>query len=134
MLYRTATEQTTHDSIIEGLAEIYIRNDFRVWTNPNQQKNKDFSGVYPDVIVKLQDDDSYWIFEVETDASINDNEAEQWKDYGQRFKFLLTVPVKTKATAEEIVTRKQVKNVFFITYKQNPNGTISFTGLPGEII
>lgn len=80
LLSRTAADQSKHDYLVRALASIYESEHHNVRTNPGRERNEEFHGVYLDVVVGIYNEfERYWLFEVETEESVNDAEAEQWK-------------------------------------------------------
>ncbi|HUV03561.1 MAG TPA: hypothetical protein VMX94_00470 [Armatimonadota bacterium] len=130
MATRTLNAQSEHDAIIAAIAGIYQRNGFEVWTNPGSSQNQRFNGMYPDVIVKLKNQNSYYILEVETGDSVNDSEVQQWTTYRTLFNFTLVVPAQALATAETLVSTHGAPMMRFATYVLNMGGTATFSSLP----
>jgi len=131
MALRIYAEQNVHDEVVRGLASIYTDRGFQTCKNENQQKNMDFNGLYPDVIVRLKGENKYWLFEVETESSITSKEAEQWKQYGQTFPFFLMVPSSMVAQAQVLISENNIQNVNLRQYEHNSRGGQTFYGLPG---
>ncbi len=106
MAIRTTLDRSEHDRIVSASAATYGElqsKGYKVSINPGGEKNQ-FVGLesnprYPDVVVWMPDSfgstkgKAAIVEEIETADSVNDLEAEQWKDYGSLgIKFLLVVP------------------------------------------
>lgn len=99
-------DRSEHDRIVRASATTYgdmVSKGYKVSINPGGEKNQfvgpEFNPCYPDVVVWIPDSfgstkgKAAIIEEIETADSVNDLEAEQWKDYGSLgVKFLLVVP------------------------------------------
>jgi len=133
MANRKSDRQSDHDAAVAGLASVYRDKGFSQWSNPNGEKNKDFDGRYPDVIVKSKDGDGYYLFEIETDDSVSEDEASsQWKDYDSTWScWYLGVPVDNEGEAKRLCQKHGIKNCRIKTWRQNQDGTHTFWGLPG---
>lgn len=106
MAIRATLDRSEHDRIVRVSAATYgewISKGYKVSINPGGEKNQfvgpEFNPRYPDVVVWMPDSfgstkgRAAIIEEIETVDSVNDSEAEQWKDYGSLgIKFLLVVP------------------------------------------
>lgn len=106
MATRSILGYSEHDRVVRASAATYgerVKKGYKVSINPSGEKNQSvgptYSPRYPDVVVWMPDSigssngKASIIEEIETADSINDIEAEQWKDYGSlAIKFLLVVP------------------------------------------
>lgn len=82
MANRQQITQSEHDSVIRTACENLDRVNYRIYSNPNQEKNTSINGHYPDIIITTINDDSVkFLIEVETADSINNSESKQWKIY-----------------------------------------------------
>ena len=82
MANRQQITQSEHDSVIRTACENLDRVNYRIYSNPNQEKNTSINGYYPDIIITTINDDSVkFLIEVETADSINNSESKQWKIY-----------------------------------------------------
>lgn len=89
---------------------------------------------YPDVCVwkpsfpGSNSGDVSVIEEIETEESVTDNEAEQWKDYASLGiqMFRLIVPKSKVSTAKQIVEKKKIAVTEIWSYTIT-NGTVSFS-------
>lgn len=85
---RSVEDQSLHDVIIGWLRHALGERGQTSFENPGQEKNFPVGGHYPDVVVvEEQNAEVHLIdhlYEVETDASVNDTEAvHQWKPYSE---------------------------------------------------
>jgi len=133
MAWRMESVQSVHDARVRGLMGIYTGKGYTAWCNPDGEKNKALNNRYPDVIVKMKNEDSYYVFEVETDDSVTQAEAEgQWKDYSGAFQhWYLAVPAGQEETAQELLADNGITNCTVVTWKANEEGGYTFYGLPG---
>ena len=96
-MLRTATEQPSHDQIIQRTVLVYLMQGFDVVSNPGQGKNFTLDGRYPDVLAFDKGSHALEILaEVETDSTVEQGHAqEQWVPFaasvyirGAQFKLL----------------------------------------------
>jgi len=136
MARRTQKKQSKHDAAVAGLKSNYAEKDYTTWSNPNGKKNKKFKGYYPDVLVKVKGKkDRYYVFEVETDDSVTQDEAEaQWVDYDEAYSqcWYLAVPKGQKANAQALLDNNEIEHCEVVTWQRNDDGTHTFWGLPGS--
>lgn len=121
--------QDFHDFVITEAVKALNQNDYDIYINPNQQKNAGINDNYPDIVMTEKGGKTVkFIIEVETDDSINLNEAEtQWKKYANEIKatFYLLVPESSAFKAKELCHKVGV-NVRFATYSREANAILTF--------
>lgn len=105
-----AHEQTLHDKVIESAKEQLDKLNHDVFTNPDGLKNMGVETsrglLYPDLIITNKNVKKVKIIiEVETDSSINEFEAKQWKEYADYINapFWLLVPHAKKDLTKTIL-------------------------------
>jgi hypothetical protein len=114
--------QPEHDQVVRASAETYnqlVQQGYKVAINPGSEKNQQVgSGNYPDVIVWRPNPPpnqasgiAIIIEEIETEDSVTQAEAAQWKQYGQLgvSKFILLVPVSKVRDALNLVQANGVR-------------------------
>jgi len=141
MRNRRGDKQSEHDAVVSASARTYsgwTNKGFKVSVNPNGQKNqfvgKSESPLYPDVVVwephssGSSSGKAHIIEEIETDDSVNEQEAGQWSDYGSMgiSTFNLVVPASRKNDAVEIIRRKGISGVTRVQGYYIRNGRIEF--------
>ena len=134
MATRTSSWQSEHDDVVHAAGQIYRAKGKHVWVNPGSQRNMAWNERYIDVIAAdSQKPDRAWVTEVETADSVSDTEAKsQWNDYAQVYKkWHLAVPVKSENEAKELLKKHGISKCAVITWWRYPNGTYSFSSLPG---
>jgi len=111
-----------HDSIINTVASALESQGFFVKTNPNQKKDnpverKGGYTYYPDLFV-IENEKVTRVYEVETEDSITDEEAEnQWKPYSDgAADFYLVVPEKSLSKAKELVNKYNIDVKDYYTF------------------
>jgi len=133
MADRKPDRQSEHDAAVAGLASIYRDRDFSQWANPDGERNEEFGGRYPDVIVKSKEGGGYYLFEVETEDSVRDDEAySQWLDYDSVWTvgWYLAVPAHMEAEAKRLCAARGIKHCQTKTWKRDDSGTFTFWDLP----
>jgi hypothetical protein len=101
-MVRSKNEQFLHDWVIEKLKEKYSRLYKEVHINPGEEKNFEFKGYYPDVVF-VNYGQIVLIAEVETEESINEEEAKEWKGLSNLgVQLVLLVPKEMQNAAREI--------------------------------
>lgn len=128
--------QSEHDLVVQRSATTYedsIRTGHKISINPDGQKNQRIGGEgnekYPDVVVWMPSSPgsssgtAKIIEEIETEESVNENEATQWKEYaGLGIPiFRLIVPKSKAAEAKAIVEKKKigVSDIWIYTITSN---------------
>jgi hypothetical protein len=113
--------QNEHDSVIQAAYNNLDKINHKVYINPNQQKNTNIDGQYPDIIITPANDNTVkFVIEVETSDSVNTNEVQQWKIYSQLGgTFYLLVPFESKALAELLCRQNGIKARFGTYRVQN---------------
>ncbi len=127
MAFRLYT-QNEHDSVIQAAYDNLDKINHRVYINPNQQKNTNINGKYPDIIITPAGDNTVnFVIEVETSESINSNEVQQWKTYSKLGgTFYLLVPIASKVLAELLCRQNGVKARFGTYRIQNGRYMINY--------
>lgn len=115
--------QNLHDLVVQTAFDNLDKTNYRVYKNPGQEKNTSIDNkYYPDIIITgLNDNQVKFIIEVETDDSINIDEAQnQWKVYAENIRatFYLLVPFAKKQIAISLCKQIGI-SVRFGTYKTN---------------
>lgn len=105
---RSRDEQFLHDWIIEKIKEKYSRLYKEVHTNPGKEKRFEFKGHYPDVVF-INYGQVVLIAEVETQETINEEEAEEWKELSNLgVQLVLVVPKDMRNAAREVCWKKGI--------------------------
>ena len=135
------TSQSEHDKVVNASASTYPdleKKGYKISVNPNGEKNlglgPDNNKQYPDVIVGKPESPGSGsgtaeiIEEIETEESVSDDEAEQWKDYADLGikTFRLIVPKSKASDAKKIVEKNKIA-VNEIWYYTLANGSVNFT-------
>lgn len=137
-LIRSTTNQNLHDKVVKDIAKSRFDGiKYDVYTNPNGEKNAyigpEENKVYPDIVVLEKGYDrrtGIAIGEIETDDSINDNEAEQWSEYSSSvIPFYLYIPAGYAQTTIDIMKKKDIKISGLRTYKYLATGEIVVTNI-----
>lgn len=118
MALRNYIAQNEHDNVIQAALNNLDKVNFTVYTNPNNQKNANINGHYPDIIITPKNDNTVkFTIEVETADSINSLEINQWRTFSQLSgTFYLLVPLSSKNLAELLCRQNNIK-VRFGTYR-----------------
>lgn len=99
---RSPDEQFLHDWVIRQLEHQLSRQYTEVHINPGDEKNHEFAGQYPDVVL-VNYGQVIMIAEVETAETINTAEVAQWKELsGHGVKLSLVVPREAQNEARDI--------------------------------
>ena len=127
--------QSEHDTVVHALKALYEHHGKRVWINPGSERNYAWCGRYIDVIVveNIREPSVAWVIEVETEDSVTDEEARnQWRDYDQAYqqRWHLAVPMKSAASARELIQQYRIEHCNLATWVLAPNGVYTFNGLP----
>jgi hypothetical protein len=127
MAFRPYT-QNEHDNVIQAAYNNLDKVNYRVYTNPNQQKNTSINGHYPDIIITAANENTAkFVIEVETSESVNNIEVQQWKTYSHLGgTFYLLVPYSSKALAELLCLQNGIKARFGTYRIQNGSYIISY--------
>jgi hypothetical protein len=128
MAFRQHLSQNEHDSVIQAAYNNLDKINHRVYTNPNQQKNTNINGHYPDLIITpINDNTVKFTIEVETADSVNNAEVHQWRTYSQLGgTFYLLVPYASKNLAELLCRQNNIKARFGTYRIQNGRYIISY--------
>jgi hypothetical protein len=128
MALRFNNTQNEHDLVIQAACNNLDKINYRVYANPNQQKNTSINGQYPDIIITPANDSTVkFVIEVETPDSVNNSEVSQWKTYSQLGGiFYLLVPFASKATAELLCRQNGIKARFGTYRFLNGNYLINY--------
>jgi len=129
-MHRTPEHQFQHDHTIASLASHYARRQCDVWTNPANDVSKEFSGLHPDVIV--HDKKGYFLFEIETEESISEEEAlSEWAEFDHAWKvWYLAVPAPKRNDAINVVHSMGIEHCKVVTYQEHEDGIPTFSGIP----
>ena len=99
---RSTDEQFLHDWVIRKMHEKYSRLYSEVHINPGEEKNFDFKGKYPDIVI-VNYGQVIQIVEVETRETINTERIPKWKDLSELgAKLTLMVPKELQGPARDI--------------------------------
>ncbi len=105
---RSRDEQFLHDWVIGKIKEKYSRLYKEVHTNPGGEKGFELKGHYPDVVF-VNYGQIVLVAEVETQETINEEEAEEWKDLSNLgAQLVLVVPKEMQNAAREICWKKGI--------------------------
>ncbi|GIW46468.1 MAG: hypothetical protein KatS3mg078_0345 [Deltaproteobacteria bacterium] len=105
---RSKNEQLLHDWVIERLKEKYSRMYKEIHVNPGNEKNFEFKGHYPDAVF-VNYGQVILIVEVETQETINAEEAQEWKELSELgVQLVLLVPRELQNLAREICWKKGI--------------------------
>ena len=111
MAKRTARDQEQHDLAIRRIcrARLSRRPGWEFYTNPGDCRNyalvlPDGARVYPDIVGRRRGDgSSSYIAEVETESTVTEGEAAQWKQFAELGKrFILYIPAGSLLYAREL--------------------------------
>lgn len=99
-------EKLIHDWMISYLNEKLSKSYDKVMSNPGEEKLNEFKGHYPDLILSNHGL-IMAIMEVETEGSITQEKADQWKTLsGLGAKLILMVPKTAKARVIELLWKQ----------------------------
>ena len=121
---REKIPQGLHDWVISKTVEKLYRTarekKKEIYTNPNQEKNYDVKGLYPDIVVynpKTKKVDA--IDEIET--VVGETEKNQWKDFAELKipYFSVTVPLDEVANAKKIINDNKIEVSSLWSYETN---------------
>jgi hypothetical protein len=132
MAYRY--DNRSHDWVLEKTVQEFYSSDGKiVHKNPNQQKNADIDGFYPDIIVCDKNGNVKTIDEIETEESITDSETEQWKNFSRLDvgHFSLTVPEEKVNELLQLLAKHSISVSSVWAYTIGLNNAISFTKVRG---
>jgi hypothetical protein len=105
---RSKDEQFLHDWVIGKIKEKYSRLYTEVRTNSGKEKNFELKGQHPDVIF-VNYGQIVLVAEVETQETINEEEAEEWKDLSNLgAQLVLVVPKEMQNAARDICWKKGI--------------------------
>lgn len=110
-----------HDWVIEKTVSLYAeakKKGRKICTNPNQKKNCDVNGLYPDIVVydpKTKKVTS--IDEIETE--VGEIEKNQWEDFAKLgvSYFSVTIPASEVANAKKIIKNNKIAVASIWSYK-----------------
>ena len=115
---RTIQSQKLHDAVVITLKEFYLkkRNADDVIINPGDDTKAAIKGLYPDVI--SQTGDLLTVLEVETDETVTEQEALEWKTFNDIIgQFYLVVPEQAEAEAKALIKQNGLTHCKICTYK-----------------
>ena len=107
---RKELTQKEHDKLVSEIAKRrFSYNDGSItYVNPNGEKNFAVDDQYPDIVVAM-DESVQTIGEVETEETVTEDEAEQWKTYARlNDYFYLYIPKSKVADAKTIIKTKKI--------------------------
>ncbi len=105
---RSRDEQFLHDWVIGKIKEKYSRLYKEVHTNLGEEKSFELKGYYPDVVF-VNYGQTVLVAEVETQETINEAEAEEWKTLSNLgAQLVLVVPKEMQNAAREICWKKGI--------------------------
>lgn len=105
---RSRDEQFLHDWVIGKIKEKYSRLYKEVHTNLGKEKSFELKGYYPDVVF-VNYGQTVLVAEVETQETINEAEAEEWKTLSNLgAQLVLVVPKEMQNAAREICWKKGI--------------------------
>jgi hypothetical protein len=139
MAQRSRDSQLNHDRWVAVIAREHFAfpNDFQPnWeaiTNPGEERNigivlKDRSIACPDIVVRDRlagpgTNDAMLIAEIETEDTVNDAEAEQWRQFGSSdCNFYLYVPRGSGKKALKLLESTRARGVY--EYNEDRNGNV----------
>lgn len=125
---RNNTKQTEHDKVVTASAATWQNKPGRVvHTNPGGDKNFSVNGDnYPDVVVVDNQNQLLAVEEIETEESVNQNEAEQWEKYsGFGVRLNLVVPESHVSEAQRLTS--SISSVIVQGYRIGPGGQVIFS-------
>lgn len=103
-----------HDWVIEKSVEQQYgsikKKGRKIYTNPNQKKNYDVDGLYPDIVVYNPEKKKVtFIDEIETE--VGEIEKNQWEDFAKLgiSGFSVTIPLSEVAAAKKIIKENKIK-------------------------
>ncbi len=115
---RQQEEKSFHDQAVADIAEVKFpfptedKPNWKTYLNePDQTMGISMNGsqIYPDIVVEnTQKNTVALIGEVETESSVNQDEASQWKEYSEAGTLLLYVPKGTEHTAKSLISKNQI--------------------------
>jgi hypothetical protein len=86
-----------HNWLVDYLKSKFSKEYSEIGANPEGQENEEFSGHYPDIILRNHGM-VMAIVEVETERSIDEERGNYWKEISQKgAKLILMVPESKKA-------------------------------------
>jgi len=112
MVKRAKEKQEIHDIVVSKVKSWLETNNkgCEVITNPSQEKNQHVirgeDKVYPDVVYRPKSGELITrLYEVETEESVNEDEAKQWKLYNSgKSSFYLVIPKNKLVNAKKLVS------------------------------
>jgi hypothetical protein len=123
---RSEEKQREHDLIIHTSFKTWEdRGDVNVYQNPGDEHNFSVAGVYyPDIVVLDKTNNLYLIEEVETEDTVTEEEAKEWKNFAN-FGVLLNLIVPEEKLEEAKQLSKDITNIRIQTYTFK-NGVLDF--------
>ncbi len=99
---RSTDEQFLHDWVIRKVHEKYSRLYSEVRVNPGEERNFEYKGKYPDIVL-VNYGQVVQIVEVETRETINNDRVPKWKEFSELgVKFTLLAPKELQGHARDI--------------------------------
>ncbi len=101
-------EKLIHDWAISYLKERLRRDYDEIHVNPGEEKNHEFNGHFPDLILKNHGL-VLAIMEVETEGTITPEQADEWKSRsGLGAKLIIMIPKALKAKVLDLLWKKGI--------------------------
>ena len=105
---RSEKEQVIHDWLIEQVVEFLKKRYRDVRINPGNSKNGGIEGLYPGIVV-YSHGLPVEVYEVETENTVTDEEAEQWVQFSKLpVKVNILVPEALVKKAREIIWNRKI--------------------------
>lgn len=112
---RSSQSQSFHDEVVRIAAERMDREKWKIYTNPDGQKNVGIGDQYPDIILTPKNSNTVSIIvEVETEDSVTLLEGQtQWVQYSKMGgTFYLLVPKESVERAKQICSQLSISPKF----------------------
>lgn len=108
MAKRSNEEQVVHDFILKQVKG-YLSEKYKgIHLNPSEEKNKDVGGFYPDIVVESHGH-VVEIYEVETESTVDDEEAKEWAEFSKLpVKVTVLVPSSHLKKARELAWEMKI--------------------------
>jgi len=118
---RQQLSKELHDWVIGKTVELYAeskKKGKKIYTNPNQKKNYDVKGLYPDIVVYNPKTKKVTnIDEIETE--VGEIEKNQWEDFAKLGVpyFSVTIPLSEVKNAKKIIKDNKIAVASLWSYK-----------------
>lgn len=133
---RSSQEKSLHDRAVADVAKerlSFPNNDHPNWktylNEPDQTMAVNIGNnnkIYPDIVVIDKSKNQVEILgEVESEATVTNEEAEQWKEYSKATStFYLYVPKGTEAIAKKLISENSITVAGIRTWQYNSSGIV----------